>query len=667
MSSLSPRRPCHRDVRLNLIGPITLVGGPAQPLPDVPRGRAATLLGLLAARRNRVVGLHTVIDTLWPDEAPPSAVQTVAALISRLRRLVGQCLERVGPGYRLDTTGWRVDLDEAAQLLDTAERRLAGGEPALAEVAAWRALDTLTAGQAAEGLPTAPWTDALEREVEQLLRRARHAAWSASARVGDHRRSAEAAAAALRVDPYDESACRALIGAQLAIGSPGAALRTFDALRRRLRSELGTEPDPRTMALHQALLGNPLTGRQDPPRPAVASTRRTSGILVGRDAELDRLHGAWRDALAGRSTAVLVRSADGMGRTALLAEFGDQAARHGAAVLQVRCADAAHLEDGTALTRAVSRYGATAHPRDVREAAAGLEQPLRERIPELRPLLGPVDTSARVAAGIPDAEPDVVAAFVLRTAVRRPVLLTVDDAHLADGATLATVRKLYAAAAAHRLLLVVAVGAEGAPDGLLPVIREAESMVLGPLSAPEVAELAARHDLTDAVPDLLRLTAGRPALLTEALSAAARGPLDPARPPDGLLRVAGDLVRRLGEPVADLLRQAAITGPRFRFEEVANTSGLPAREIARRLERALRAGVLRAEGETLAFACDALHTALSTAVPPPLRAALTTPHRPAPHDLAPHHPAPAGRARATRSAAQPGHRRRVPRCGCRPR
>ncbi|MGY6019696.1 AAA family ATPase [Streptomyces spinosirectus] len=657
MSSLSPRRPCHRDVRLNLIGPLTLVGGPSQPLPDVPRGRAATLLGLLAARRNRVVGLHTVIDTLWPDEAPPSAVQTVAALISRLRRLVGQCLERVGPGYRLDTTGWHVDLAEAAQLLATAERRLAGGEPALAEVAAWRALDMLTAGQAAEGLPAAPWTDALEREVEQLLRRARHAAWSASALLGDHRRSAEAAAAALRADPYDETACRALIGAQIELGSPGAALLTFDALRRRLRTELGAEPDPRTMALHQALLGNPHTGRQDRTRAAAGPTGRASAALVGRAGELERLHGAWREALTGRRTAVLVQGSGGMGRTALLAEFGEQAARHGAAVLQVRCADAAHLPDGTALTRAVSRYCATAHPRDVRGAAGGLEQPLRDRIPELGALLGAVDASAEGAAGVPDAEPDVVAAFILRTAVRRPVLLTVDDAHLADRATLAALRRLYDAAAAHRLLLVAAVGEEDAPDGLVPVTQGADQLVLGPLPPHEVAQLAARHDLADAVPDLLRLTAGRPALLTEALAAAARGPLDPDRLPDGLVRVARDLVGRLGGPVADLLRHAAIAGPRFRFGQVMDTSGLPARETARRLERALRAGVLRAEGDVLAFAGEALHEVLSAAVPPALRAALTTPHR----------PVPAGRARVVRSFARPGHRRRVPRCGCRPR
>jgi DNA-binding SARP family transcriptional activator len=658
-----------------LIGPLTVVGPSlSEPLPDVPRGRAATLLGLLAARRNRIVGIPTIIDALWPDEAPPSAVQTVAALISRLRRLVGRCLERVGAGYRLDTTGWRVDLDEAMHLVATAERHLARGEPALGDVTVRRALDLLTAGEAAEGLPQAPWTEDLEREVDLLLHRARHAAWSAAARLGDHRQSAEAAAAALRADPYDETACRALISAQVALGKPGAALLTFDALRRRLRTELGTDPDPRTTALYQAVLGNRPTGTQDRGQALPASTGGVPGALVGRADELERLHRSWRGAVTGRRTVVLVQGSAGMGRTTLLAEFARHAEQHGAAVVQVHCAESAHLPGGMALARAVARYCGTAHPRDVREAAAGLEQPLRERIPELHTLLDPVDAPARATFG-PSASrpsgtgpsgtgPDATAAFLLRTAARRPLLLTVDDAHLADRATLAALRQLYAAASGHRLLLVAAVGDEGAPEGLLPVIREADHLTVGPLPVPAVAELAARHGLPAVAPDLLRLTGGRPALLVEALAAAMRGAALPAGLPDGLpdglARVARDLVHRLGRPVADLLRQAALIGPRFRFDEVVHISGLSGREVALRLERALRADVLQAEGKMLFFAGDALHTALAASVPAALRAALTEHHR----------VRPAGRAgplRGGRPVADARPRRRVPRCGCRPR
>jgi DNA-binding SARP family transcriptional activator len=395
----SPRRPCDRDIRLHLIGPLTVLAPSlAAPLPDVPRGRAATLLGLLAARRNRIVSMSTIVDTLWPDEAPPSAVPTVAALISRLRRLVGQCLERVGAGYRLDTTRWRVDVDEAAQLVSAAEQHLTRGEPARGDVAARRALDLLTAGQTAEGLPAAPWTEDLERETDRLLRRARYAAWSAAARLGDHRQSAEVAAAALRADPYDESACRALISAQTALGSPGTALLAFEALRRRLRTELGTEPDPRTAALHQAVLGNHPIGADRFEAPPAAA-RRTSAALVGRAEHMERLHAAWRAAVAGRRAAVLVQGSDGMGRTALLAEMSRHAEKDGAALVHVHCAEPARAPGATAVSQAVARYCATARPKDVREAAAGLERQLSVEIAELRPLLDPVDAPAAAPTG----------------------------------------------------------------------------------------------------------------------------------------------------------------------------------------------------------------------------------------------------------------------------
>ncbi|MDX3763066.1 AfsR/SARP family transcriptional regulator [Streptomyces mirabilis] len=123
-------------VRLRLIGPLGPLRSQPDKPPGIPKGSAVLLFTLLATHRNRVVSMDTIIDTLWPDHAPPTAPQTVASLVSRLRRVAGTCLERAGSGYRLNTTGWQIDVDEAARLTRAAERHLRAGEPTFADAAA---------------------------------------------------------------------------------------------------------------------------------------------------------------------------------------------------------------------------------------------------------------------------------------------------------------------------------------------------------------------------------------------------------------------------------------------------------------------------------------------------------------------------------------------------
>ena len=54
--------------------------------------------------------------------------------------------------------------------------------------------------------------------------------------------------------PYRESGTRLLMEALAARGNRAEALVAFDALRLRLRDDLGSAPDPETQALHQRLL-----------------------------------------------------------------------------------------------------------------------------------------------------------------------------------------------------------------------------------------------------------------------------------------------------------------------------------------------------------------------------------------------------------------------------
>src|SRR5437773_309709 len=68
------------------------------------------LLALLLLHANRVVSRERLIDELWGDDPPETAVKTVQVYVSRLRKLLpAQALQTRPPGYLLET-GPDVDL-----------------------------------------------------------------------------------------------------------------------------------------------------------------------------------------------------------------------------------------------------------------------------------------------------------------------------------------------------------------------------------------------------------------------------------------------------------------------------------------------------------------------------------------------------------------------------
>ncbi|MGD1216872.1 BTAD domain-containing putative transcriptional regulator [Streptomyces krungchingensis] len=610
-------------IHLRLIGPLELTGAPSDNPPSLPKGRAVLLFALLAVHRNRVVSKDTIIETLWPDRAPLTATQTVASLVSRLRKVLGTCLERAGSGYRLNTTGWQVDVDEAARLTRAAERHLSAGEPAFADVAARRALGLLGAGRAVEEFQPAGWSADLDRTLQSLLRRAREAAWRAAEHLHDHRQAANLASAAAHDDPYDEPAWRALMAAQYRLGSAGAALHTFSRLRRTLRTDLGTDPDPRTEALHGAILQGRPTPTPAHPRPA-APADAPHQHLTGRDEELDQLQAGWRQALAGHPTTVVVRGGAGAGTSALLSALRGHVHHHGATVLAARCPGPERLLETPVLEQAIEDFCRTARPEEVTHAADGIADRLQAVIPHTDALTGPArqgDEHARFPAY---GHTDAAAIFVRRLSTDHPVLLAVDDAHCADARTLETLHHLSQDAAGQRIMVVLGTREDGA-DRIARHLPHSTQLPLEPLGTHTVAELAARHDVPQAAQRVHQLTAGRPALVLAALKAAREGaPLDdPDHLPDTLINAAHDLVHHVGEPMTHLLRTAALIGATFRFEQLLKAAGTDGWRTAQQVEQALRVGLLTADGDALTFVGELLHIALYRAVPAPLRAGLT--------------------------------------------
>lgn len=99
-----------------VLGPVEIVDGCRSVALGGPKPRL--LLAVLLAHHDLVVPVDRLVDALWGDRPPPTALPTVQTHISRLRRVLGAGtatpeLETRAPGYRLIVPGGALDATRA--------------------------------------------------------------------------------------------------------------------------------------------------------------------------------------------------------------------------------------------------------------------------------------------------------------------------------------------------------------------------------------------------------------------------------------------------------------------------------------------------------------------------------------------------------------------------
>src|SRR5690349_18842109 len=178
-----------------------------------------------------------------------------------------------------------------------------------------------------------------------------------------------------------------------------------------------------------------------------------SPVLVGRRRELDALETAYRRALAGQPSVVLVGGEAGVGKTRLVEDTVPAlAAADGARLLTGGCAELGGEAVPFAPLVDVLRTLAASTDADELEELLG---PARDELARLLPTLGPavpgplpssVDETARLF--------ELVLGVVTRLAAQRPLILVFEDLHWADRATLDLVAFLVRTLRAGPVLLV---------------------------------------------------------------------------------------------------------------------------------------------------------------------------------------------------------------------
>lgn len=582
--------------------------------------KARTLLALLAAARGRPVATDRVVDALWHEAPPADPAANVATLVSRVRRTVGPSVVVGLPGAYALGGEWSLDVAEAEQWCAEAAARLTAGEHALADAAAAAAQALLGTEPALLDEVDDGWVVGLRAEVDDLRRTARHLRVTALLEL-DPAAAVRVAGAGVVPDGGDERAVRDLMRALAADGQTPAALTAYDRLARRLRDELGSDPDRATADLHLALLREvevrPETGAAVTAT-AVEPRATEPGALVGREAEVAHLREAWNRSVAGGPVALqLVVGEGGIGKTRLLDAAADLASATGGQVLRGRCHPAERslfLQPFVdALRPALAGLGRDelrAVVRDHESAWVSLVPDLAGLVPEAAPPPADRDLLRR-------ATYDAVAVALRRLAVARPVVVVLDDLQDSGAATVDLLGYLAGRLDGARVLLIGAVRSEDA--AVVERLGDRATRVhLGPLRPDAVDTLAAAAGVGTHGRQVMARTAGHTLSVVESLRALASGETGvPASLAEGVLARVG----RLPEQARAVVEAGAVLGRRLDPRLLAGLTEVSEVAATRACEELTRAGLFTRGGTVYEFANDLFQECVHAALPEAVAAA----------------------------------------------
>jgi len=553
------------------------------------KGRLA--LHLLALGGGQAVPAGVLIDALWDESASPARPEDqLAVLVSRLRSVLGRDrIEHRDQGYLL-RCDW-LDAAELAGLTREVGARREAGQMAGA-VAAARVALSLIRGDGPQPLP-GEWAQLRQAELERLTSRARLVAATALLDAGDWMAAADAAAAARERDPYDEAALRLLLRANVAGGRVAGALSMYASARERMADELGTDPSPETTALYTAILrGELVLPASAWIAPAAVGAGLAHPVLVGRDDELARLEAITVRARGGAAEVAVVDGEAGIGKTTLLRAWADRRAAAGDTVLNASCGplDRSLPLDAVlaGLAALLRRLGPEATA-DILGADEALLAPLLNMAPG--PSTPPMLADSMLGPAV------LYSALVRalgRLAERAPLVIVVDDAHLAGPALADWLRFVRREDLPVAVVAAVRTG-EGEP------LPSTASVHLGGLGRDAAAELVgvARAD------ELYARSKGHPLFLTELAQQAAGTEL-----PASLVESVSARCDELGT-AGLLLRTAAVIGPELDADLLAAVLGRPVVALLDDAEQAVAKQFLAEDDGIFRFRHELVREALA--------------------------------------------------------
>ncbi len=251
---------------------------------ELPLGGAKqrALLAILLLRANEVVATARLVDELWEERPPATAVKAVQVYVSQLRKVLGDGVVETQPaGYRLRLDPGALDLARFEALFERGRELLAGGEPGEAGEVLRAALG-LWRGPPLAGLEFEAFAASEISRLEEMRLATVESRLEADLALGRHAGMVGELEGLVLDHPLRESLRGLLMVALYRAGRQADALSVYREGRAALVDELGLDPSEALQQLEVQILRHD-AALDLPPAPPAAEPRtpeRTRKIVT---------------------------------------------------------------------------------------------------------------------------------------------------------------------------------------------------------------------------------------------------------------------------------------------------------------------------------------------------------------------------------------------------
>lgn len=286
------------------------------------------LLAVLLLNPGRTVPIRKLVNALWGETAPPSAVANLRTYVNRLRQaLPAQRITGRAGSYELTLRHGELDLHLFTERAGAGRAALARGDHAAAARHLGEALSACR-GAVLEDLADCDAIAGLVAPVEELRLSVAEDHVEARLGLGEHREVLAQLREFVAEHPLRERSWAHLVTALYRSGDPAGALAVYADCRRALADHLGLEPSPDLAKLHRAVLDRDpglapaVTGKAGP-APTTSAPRELPArcrSFVGRAADAARLHTLLVQPERFGPRVAVVHGPCGIGKSALVRE-----------------------------------------------------------------------------------------------------------------------------------------------------------------------------------------------------------------------------------------------------------------------------------------------------------------------------------------------------------